>query len=227
MFLMRVSDSSRFNPRKECCANEAASLHIHYYTVELMLYEIALDNSIGQAIYGDYPMARLDLLFACFKSVKSFLDTFRDLPPSLYFDVPYALWTQVGRAIVILSRLSLCTAEGWDQSYVRSKLDFCDLVDTLLRDLQNAYSIALERSSDRPLPRVAPGIFSTLGPKMQQIKEAHEAERVAQIRNAEKLKVSSTSGGSLMLATPDSELDAMSTIGWFELFDDSFWQQLT
>ncbi|GAD92710.1 hypothetical protein ANI_1_718024 [Paecilomyces variotii No. 5] len=199
---------------------------MNYYALETFLYEVALNEKMDTVRYGQFPMARMDILLSCLESAKTCFDTFSSFPPSSYFHLPYPLWSQLGHAIIVLSKLSLFNGEGWDHEYVRSQLDFCEVLNTFDRKLEEAreYSRRVSQEDDAAFPMDIPEIFVKLTPSLQQIKECHKARLQAQMSRTEQTEGRSLddtiSGSSDDLVIPD-------TAGLFEFLDDSFWRQFT
>lgn len=106
-------------------------LSIHYYAVEAFLYEIALSDTIEDERYGSYSLARLGMLYACLNSVRLLFDQVHAISSSEWYDTPYTTWALVRHALVVLSRLSLCKADGWDPESNCSIVDFSTLIDAL------------------------------------------------------------------------------------------------
>jgi len=214
--------------REDFEADKIAVLLIHYYAIEIFLYETALNDNIDALRYGMYPFARLNMLYACLNSTRLCFDTAYALPLSEWFHLPYTMWTLMGHAIVVLSRLSLFRAEGWDQEYIRSILDFSGVMDTLVRKLDEAKALAEKPSrplGDNALPRVVLQPFSTLSTKLQWIKAAHEAKYAAQTSKSD--QIPDLSSAETVVMPTDDEFAMPPTTPFFEFLDDNFWQQFS
>jgi hypothetical protein len=166
------------------------------------LYEIALSDSIPSTRYkgndggGSFPMTRLKMLFACFEATKSCFDVIFGMPDSTWLESPYILWTLIGHASVILSKLCLFNAEGWDAEYVRNTLDFLAVIDRMASKLERAKGTATATAAEPAvsgqdidtsannitLPWCTPSIFRAITPKLQLWKDVHETHRAAQMR---------------------------------------------
>lgn len=207
------------------------SLIIYQHAVEVFLYETALNDNIPLARYGTFPMARLNMLFACLHSTKSCLDAFFSLPGSVYLDMPYLLWSPVGHAIVIASKLNLLVSDGWDQEYVRSILDFPAMVDTLATKFGAAGTAAgegLAQKQSGSLPQALPEIFANMGPKLQRLKEVHEFRGSNHHARPEYCRGQSRAEQQASSQTAsDDELNGPGFTALFEFLDEDFWQQFT
>jgi hypothetical protein len=190
---------------------------MHYYLIEISLYEAAMNEDIEPSQYGTYPFARLSLLHACLNSTKLLFDTFQVFPPSQVFDLPYTIWTLLEHAIVVLSRLSSFQTEGWDHGYVRSIFDFAGCMDRLTQRLDEATALAEATSGKighNSLPRAASRLFSGL-------KAAHQSKYATQAQPSDPSSVFSAEPSSIPL---DDEFGLPPTPSFFEFLDESFWQ---
>ncbi len=194
---------------------------MHYYLIEVLLYETALDSDVGQRRYGSYPLARLNMLHACLNSTKLCFDTFYSFPVSQLFNLPYTVWTLIEHAIVVLSRLSSLQAEGWDHDYVRSILDFAACMDMLSQRLDEATAgvdITSGQGDYNSVPRATSRLFSGL-------KAAHKAKSRSQAHQNEQTPGfdSSVSGTTPLF----DEFDVQPASSFFEFLDEEFWQQFS
>ncbi|KAL1854697.1 hypothetical protein Plec18170_004788 [Paecilomyces lecythidis] len=171
-------------------------------------------------------MARLEILLSCLESAKACFDTFRSFPPSSYFNLSYPLWSQLGHAIIVSSKLSLFGGEGWDQEYVRSQLDFCDVLNTFDQRVEEAreYSRRFSLEGDPAFPMDIPEIFVKLTPNLHQIKECHNARIRAQMSTTGQTEDRPHDNGTF---NSSDDLVIPDTTGLFEFLDDSFWRQFT
>ncbi|KAK9233890.1 hypothetical protein V1525DRAFT_414898 [Lipomyces kononenkoae] len=150
-------------------------LLLHYYAVELSLYEIALEDDFPAKRYGDYPLTRLNILYSCLTVTKAFFDTFFLVPTRQYFNLPHSVHLAFSHALGILSKLLVFTGENWDQEYVRSIIDFPVVTNTLVSRIQKAVEVS---HLEQPPYRV-PEMFVRLIPRVHVFEEIHEARRAA------------------------------------------------
>lgn len=167
-------------------SHSLALLLMHYHLMEIFLYEPALNDNMDPLRYGTYPFARLNMLYACLNSTKRCFDTISSFPPSELFDLPHTIWTILGYAIVVLSRLSLLRAAGWDPEHVRSVIDISESMDSLLRRLDEAKAFAGTPSGEigqNMESQNVPQLFMMLPSKLHMVKAAHEAMWAAQTKS--------------------------------------------
>ncbi|OAL20505.1 hypothetical protein AYO22_08806 [Fonsecaea multimorphosa] len=208
---------------------QSVPLLMNYYAVETFLTEIALDDNIPASRYGSFSVTRLDMLFACLTSAKHFFEIFQSLPASIHFDLPYSTFTIVSHLYVLLSKLSLCIHDGWDQNYVATYLNFSDVLDQLSKKAEEARELVMQTnqlaeptSLSHTLPRSVPLIWMTVAAKIQDIKTVHEARKAEQSRRAQPENPTSDLGTELPglpseCAVPDS-------FSVFEFLDEPLWQ---
>ncbi|KIX07799.1 uncharacterized protein Z518_02453 [Rhinocladiella mackenziei CBS 650.93] len=232
-----MPQSSKFHSsQNHPTLTEQAILLVNYHAIEIVLYEIALNDNIDPIRYGSLPMTRLNMLHACLNGAKACFELFYTTPVSIYFDLPHTVWALVGHAIAVTSMLTVFVSDGWDQNYVHNTLNFCSAIDTMAQKVEEAKEHAqtsirqVNGSSNGSTPRIAPEIFMTLAPKLQMIKEAHEARRLAQLKTLDNSQVATPSEGSIPAAAAagfDDDPTMPGAAALFEFLDDSFWQQFT
>ncbi|KAB8231349.1 fungal specific transcription factor domain-containing protein [Aspergillus alliaceus] len=155
-------------------------LLLHYHTLEIILYKIALADGQSDIQFGDHPMTQLDLLVRCLESTRSFFSCIFSLESRLFPIFPYTFWCQVGHAIIVLSRLSLYDSEKghWDRDYVRNTIDYNDTVDQLAGKLDEARLLIEEQAT--PSDRVQlPEIFTLIPIRVRMLKEAYQRRQEA------------------------------------------------
>ncbi|KIW95391.1 uncharacterized protein Z519_03975 [Cladophialophora bantiana CBS 173.52] len=202
-----------------------AVLLLHYHAIEILLYETALNDGIGPSRYGTYPVSRLSMLYACLKSTKLCFETAYTIPNFEWFDLPYAVWALLGHAIVVLSRLSLFKAAGWDQEYVRKTIDFSATMEKLMRHLDAAKELAETRSWYQ-LPRVVPQLYLTFMEKLRRIKAALEAKYKAQQASIPGVTAIPSPAQTIMMLT-DDEIGMQRTPFFCDFLNDDFWEHFT
>ncbi|KAJ5570610.1 uncharacterized protein N7459_010040 [Penicillium hispanicum] len=159
-----------------CGYPQSTILLFHYDTLEILLYRIALNEDLSESMYGEYPLTRLDLLFRCLEATKSFFSNFYMLPSEDIPFAPFMFWCQFGQAVVTLSRLILYSGNtiGWDRTYVRSVLDFDQIVDGLKGKLVEARALIQQYYGGDPenLDEL-PEVFGRLSARVYVMKEVH------------------------------------------------------
>lgn len=208
-----------------------ALLTFYFQCLEQLLYETALNDTIDESRYGTYPLNRLDMLFACLNSTQLCLEAFYALPIQDYVNMPYLTWTQMGHAMVILSKLSVLRMDGWDLGYVQSVLDFPVVIDSVLvrfEEARSAMELAIREARGigggdggaDAVVRDIPEILSNFAPKFQLMKEVHEIERAALLTEPG----DPTGGPTLTRFGNDDDLNGFSSPALFDFLDESFWQ---
>ncbi|KAJ9495456.1 hypothetical protein H2202_008996 [Exophiala xenobiotica] len=186
-----------------------AILLLHFYAIEIFLYQTALNGDVEPALYGMYPFSRLHILYACLNSTKLCFETAYTLPPSQWFDLPWS-------------------AEGWDQEYVRRTINFSGTMDALAQQLDIARVLAESQSfqiGHNQLPRVVPQVFLTYSAKLRRVKASHEAKYMAQSMNSHPMPDLPPMDA---LDIPTDDDFAMPYTTFFcDFLDESFWQQFT
>lgn len=202
-------------------------LSIHYYTIAIFLYEIALSDAIETERYGTHPFARLDMLHACLKSVRRLFDEVHTISSSEWYNIPYTTWSVVGHAIVVLSRLSLYKASGWNEDYNRSSIDFATIVDALIHKFELERNHLWIEDGDMggtsPKGGVPPQVFLMLSAKLQNIKAAQEAKYAAQIEDLGETIGSFCPNPATAFMGDDLGLTPSTAL--FDFFDDNLWPQ--
>ncbi|KIW54806.1 hypothetical protein, variant [Exophiala xenobiotica] len=205
-------------------------LWIHYFFVEILLFEVAVHDSIGSAGYSDFSMTRLKMLFACLNSTKLLFERWFALPTTAYFNFTYFQWSLMGHASVVLSKLCLFSGEGWDPTYARDTFDFCATVDVVMMKMNEAkalteHSAGQMRRNPNMLPCSVPQVFKEFTLKLQQWKELHNY-RAAQTRQEQQPQVlSSTGADDLPSAAAHDEFLFPGGSSLVDFLDDSFWPQ--
>ncbi|KAJ5477698.1 hypothetical protein N7530_003207 [Penicillium desertorum] len=160
-----------------------AILQLHYNTLEIHLYRIALNNETSKSNYGDHPLMQLDLLFRCLEATNSFFQNMFSLPSALFPFFPFTIMCQFGKAIVTLSQLSLYDHPGWDRAYVESILDFDQTVDRIVGKLEEELPL-FEQAAQDSTPTELPEIFGRMRNRAKMIKKMHRRRKDALERNS-------------------------------------------
>ena len=121
-------------------------------------------------------------------------------------------WTQFGAALLVAFRLStLDTADGWDLSQVRVVLDFFDVLDRGIEQLEEA----VRTRQSHELAKGEMDIFTRFVHKLRQIKGWYRA-KLASDSVSEDAKYQSD-GGTI-------PLNDFLTADLLGELDESFWQ---
>ena len=204
----------------------------HYYAVETYLCEIAVDEKVEASRYGSFSTTRLSLLFACLRSAKQFFETFYAVPARVCFDIPYSTWTLFSHINVVISKLSLCVVDGWDNNYVSETLDLHTVLDKFSEKAGEAVQLASRSQEDTPsnnnLSRSVPLIFLTIDTKIKEIKAVHDARKADLSRRLQPGRIPSEQAqvhdDSETPAQPES-FTMIDTLDLFDFVDEPFWAQ--
>jgi hypothetical protein len=156
-----------------------AILQLHHNTLDIHLYRVALSTDASKSNYGDHPLMQLDLLFRCLEATTSFFQTILSLPPNLFPFFPFTITCQFGKAIVVLSQLSLYDHPGWDRAYVESIIDFDQTVDSMASKLEVELPHYEQALAQDPKSTELPEIFGRIKNRAQMIKKAHRRRKDA------------------------------------------------
>ncbi|KAJ5522464.1 hypothetical protein N7527_006579 [Penicillium freii] len=157
----------------------SAILQLHYNTLEIHLYRVALNTDVSKSNYGDHPLMQLDILFRCLEATTSFFQTIFSLPSGLFPFFPFTMTCQFAKAIVALSQLTLYDHPGWDRAYVESIIDFDQTVDGIASKLEvelPRYEQALAKDQEST---ELPEVFGRMRNRAQTIKKMHRRRKDA------------------------------------------------
>lgn len=116
-----------------------ASFLMHYHSVEIHLYEIGLSGPHHTG--NNQSFQRLELLYACLLSAKSYIQAFCQVPTTSYSSLSFVTWIQLSHTLTILCRLLLVNSEGWDVAHAREVVDFPTILQRLIEKFSEAKKI--------------------------------------------------------------------------------------
>ncbi|PTU21624.1 hypothetical protein P175DRAFT_0193252 [Aspergillus ochraceoroseus IBT 24754] len=148
---------------------------IHYCTVELSLYKIALDDDFPTDRYDDYPLIRLNILYSCLTTLKAFFEMFNSIPSGIYLKLPYPIYASYTNALDILSRILLFPGETWDHEYARSVIDFPAATGIITGKVKTAVQ---DLRLEQPLSRIPDQLAGVLL-RVRGLEELHAARHAA------------------------------------------------
>ncbi|KAJ5416173.1 hypothetical protein N7465_004868 [Penicillium sp. CMV-2018d] len=154
-------------------------LQLHYNTLEIHLYRVALNTDASNSNYGDHPLMQLDILFRCLEATTSFFQTLLSLPSSLSPFFPFTVTCQFAKAIVALSQLTLYDHPGWDRAYVESIIDFDQTVDGIASKLEVELPLYEQALAQDPKSTELPEVFGRMRNRVQMIKKMHRRRKDA------------------------------------------------
>ena len=148
----------------------------HYYSLEVLLYKIAMIEETPSPHRPSHDLTQLQLLHSCLQSLKSFFASFYSLPSELIPLYPHSFWMQASHGIMTLSHLLLYQSDrgDWDREFARSTLDYYDVVDTLEKkwaEAQYLYEKLPGNFPDRNIDKWQ--IFANVSIRMQAFKDYH------------------------------------------------------
>lgn len=127
---------------------------MHLSTARIFLYEVSLYD----AAWDDSPHQRIDALWSCVESLRSFFSTFRSIRKDSYITMPYTVWGQLSHALLTCSRVTLVEFDGWDASQLDDDVGFLATLDVLTERFVAAQNHAkrlwLGKADDTILNRV-------------------------------------------------------------------------
>ena len=194
----------------------------------MFLYESALSDSFQDSRYGIHPFGRVNMLYACLTSTRSCFDAAFSFSPLQWFDLPYSTWSLLGHAIVILSRLSLCMAEGWDHELNQNLIDFPGMMDILGQKIQAVIEFVKtgrNQLGPSPLVRIVPDLFLAIPAKLQHVKNCHESKYAAQFGLLDRHQNLQSVETSIL--PMDVDLEHYSVPPFFEFLQEDFWSHFT
>jgi hypothetical protein len=176
---------------------------MHYHSVEIHLFEIGLSKPHHTGTNESFQ--RLELLYACLLSAKSYIEVFFLVPTASYYSLSLVTWIQLSHTLTILCRLLLVNSEGWDVAHARELLDFAAVLKRLFEKFLEAKKII----EDIRVVDLEKNVFYQYAQMMQWVKSNYESI------------VSSKSLGSQQSVDFSADETMM---GEFLNLDDAFWQ---
>jgi hypothetical protein len=133
----KLSFASRFHTRFDGLAEVVLA---HIYSTELTINEIALSKA--PIISNNSDFQRLESLYACLNSVKSWFDVFFTIPPSAYIAFSFSVFSQLVHCLVALFRLSTLDDPAWDKDIVRNTANLLLILDQVADNIGQAARLA-------------------------------------------------------------------------------------
>lgn len=112
----------------------------HLYSTELTINEIALSNA--PIISNNSDFQRLESLYACLNSIKSWFDVFFTIPPAAYIGFPFSVCSQLVHCLVALYRLSTLDDPAWDNDIVRNTANLLLILDQVANNIRQVTELA-------------------------------------------------------------------------------------
>lgn len=112
---------------------------MHLHSSRIFLFEVGLYDSPWLSATDP---KRLDVLWACLESLRSYFEVFLAFQEDKFFSLPYSLWGQLAHSLLITSRLSLLGVQGLNGILIENELQFCVVMDKVKYKLQIANAFA-------------------------------------------------------------------------------------
>jgi hypothetical protein len=196
-------------PHKLTYAIEAYLL-LHYYTMEMWLYQIALDD-IPTARFGNNLTTRSNMLSSCLMSTKNFFDHIFTLPTQAYITSPYPMFSLVSHAVAVLSKLHLYVDPSWDRTYASSVIGFATTVDRVCEKMDIGTKAAR-----------GPEMVKLFIPHIRVLKDLHEI-LCAALAEKEREQSVLTPGDFDVRALPDEQFQELLAVMAQQFPNDGSW----
>ena len=108
----------------------------HLWSTELTINEIAL----AQMPIATDPSSfkRIEVLYACVKSIKSWFELFFRIPLTDYIEFPFSIFSQLVHCLVTLFRLSTLEDPAWNKHSVKDTADLLLIMDQVISNMDKA-----------------------------------------------------------------------------------------
>ncbi|GFF61607.1 hypothetical protein CNMCM7927_003076 [Aspergillus lentulus] len=149
-------------------------LALQYYSLELLLYESALEDDSSKS---DRNTTRLhcDILDSGLTSAKDFFSTFSSVAPQCFLYLPYWVYQQYCHAVDALSKFLVLAWKERNQIYTRITIDVPTAVSMFIAAAKEAVRLL----DDEESPLCAQKIIDSLVSGVRAIEELHEARLAA------------------------------------------------
>lgn len=119
------------------CSNALADVILaHLWSTELTINEIALAQLPIAADHSSFK--RIEALYACLKSIKSWFELFFNIPLTDYIKFPFPIFSQLVHCLFTLFRLSTLDDPAWDKQGVKDTADLLPIMDQVVINLDQA-----------------------------------------------------------------------------------------
>ena len=132
----RTGDQSFTNNFIVCSDTLADVVLAHLWSTELTINEIALAQLPMVADYSSFK--RIETLYACLKSIKSWFELFFNIPLTDYIKFPFTIFSQLVHCLFTLFRLSTLDESAWDKHSVKDTADLLQIMDQIVINLEQA-----------------------------------------------------------------------------------------
>ena len=147
----------------------------HFYSTELTINEIALSE--GPIISSNSDFYRIESLYACLNSVKSWFDVFFTISPAAYVGFPFSIFSQLSHCLIALYRLSTLDDPAWDKDMVQNTANLLLISDQVAQNMGRVTGLAgLDSDSTES------GVFTRAAKMAESIRLGWEAKLDAEPR---------------------------------------------
>ncbi|KAJ5710068.1 hypothetical protein N7493_009660 [Penicillium malachiteum] len=126
-----------------------------YYT-DMSIYGLYLDDESSSS-----NAQSLEYLYMCLQATKSATENFFEIPITECIGLSFTFFTQLARTILVLFKLSTFKNEAWDNKFVRKEIDVLQVLDRLLKVIDEAKLMIGSQGDDGFLDRSSI-IFATV-----------------------------------------------------------------
>ena len=119
------------------CSNALADVILaHLWSTELTINGIALAQLPIGADHSSFK--RIEALYACLKSIKSWFELFFNISLTDYIKFPFPIFSQLVHCLFTLFRLSTLDDPAWDKHGVKDTADLLPIMDQVVINLEQA-----------------------------------------------------------------------------------------
>jgi hypothetical protein len=186
-----------------------AILRMKYHSCEIFLYDPCLQKHLFPPSSNSL---RLDMLYACLLSAKTFLDLILEQPLSIFFGLSIPSLSQMGHAISTLVKLSFVEEDGWNLANVRDSINLGFYIGQFVASFEKAGAL-IDKAQSTPCKVSFPTGCSVA---MRRVLAACEAKIAGE---SEPVGFQGQPGYSAM----DETLSAGAA---FERIDDAYWEAI-
>lgn len=112
----------------------------HLYHTELSIHEIALSEAPTISSTPDF--RRVESLYACLRSIRSWFDVFFTIPVAEYIGFPFSIFSQMSHCMTALYKLSTLEDPAWNKDMVRNTANVLSILDQIITNMKRASILA-------------------------------------------------------------------------------------
>ena len=124
-----------------CHSNNSVEAVLEYfYHAELTVNEIALSNA--PIISNSTDFHRLECLYGCLNSIKSWFDVFFAIPLASYIGLSFPTFSHLAHCMITLLKLSTLEDPAWDRDLVQGTANLLLILDQVARNARQVNVLA-------------------------------------------------------------------------------------